>query len=301
MGKKETAVGKAPKPVSKSPSKVEEMTEKPAKKTKKVVKAPEFLEGAPKIMKRSTAEKFGMKKSEDADLLEKTSKIEAQLNEKDSSMELERVKVKRKSSDGTTNKSDESKIFMSLENEGDDNKPLTKDQKKRPRENTKKRGNRAVIKLSNIPHGFYENEMMGYFSQFGAVTNLKVYRSRKTGGLQGGAIVEFKYREVAEIVCETMNNYLMFDCILKCKILPDDKCYPKMFYGKINPKNPPIVKNRRELRASYNSDKTEEHIQKKKRKIAVEHQGANSKIEKDGYLIRTPDQLLTFCLAFSCP
>ena len=75
MTKKDTSVGKAltPKPVSKSPS---EFKEEATKKTKKVVRAPEFLEGAPKIMKKSTAEKFGMKKSEDADLIEKTSKIE---------------------------------------------------------------------------------------------------------------------------------------------------------------------------------------------------------------------------------
>jgi len=265
MTKKESSVGKAltPKPVSKSPSESKEMTEEATKKTKKVVRAPEFLEGAPKIMKKSTAEKFGMKKSEDADLIEKTSKIEAQLIEKDSSMELERVKVKRKSSDGTANKSDESKIFMSLENERNDNKPFTKDQKKRP---TIDRGDRAVIKLKNIPHGFYEDEMRAYFSQFGVVTNLKLFRSKKTGGSKGFAIVEFLYREVAEVVVETMNNYLMFDCILKCSIFPEEKCHPLMFHGQINPEYPPLMKKRSKSRQLHNQDKTEEENKKNKKR-----------------------------------
>ncbi len=70
---------KAPKPVTNLPTKVDETAEKPAKRAKKV-KAPEFVEGTPKIMKKSTVEKFGMKESEVADLVEKTKKIEAEVS-----------------------------------------------------------------------------------------------------------------------------------------------------------------------------------------------------------------------------
>lgn len=38
---------------------------------------------------------------------------------------------------------------------------------------------RGVIYLGHIPHGFYENEMRQYFSQFGTVTRLKLARSKK--------------------------------------------------------------------------------------------------------------------------
>lgn len=38
---------------------------------------------------------------------------------------------------------------------------------------------RGVVYLSHIPHGFYEEEMKSYFSQFGTVTRLKLYRSKK--------------------------------------------------------------------------------------------------------------------------
>lgn len=62
-------------------------------------------------------------------------------------------------------------------------------QKARKRENKKlkKQGivydeealKRGVIIIRNFPHGFYEAEMMKYFSQFGEVTRLKIARSRK--------------------------------------------------------------------------------------------------------------------------
>ena len=40
----------------------------------------------------------------------------------------------------------------------------------------------AVVYLGHIPHGFYEEEMNKYFSQFGTVTRLKLARSKKVCG-----------------------------------------------------------------------------------------------------------------------
>lgn len=37
----------------------------------------------------------------------------------------------------------------------------------------------GAIYLGHIPHGFYEKEMRGYFSQFGKVTRLRLFRSKK--------------------------------------------------------------------------------------------------------------------------
>ena len=89
--------------------------------------------------------------------------------------------------------------------------------------------NRGVVYISHIPHGFYEKQMREFFSQFGSVTNLRLGRSKKTGKSCGYAFVEFKYLEVATIVSESMNNYLMFDKILKCSVVPAEKCSPAMF------------------------------------------------------------------------
>ena len=40
----------------------------------------------------------------------------------------------------------------------------------------------------------------------------------QTGRSRGFAFVEFEYPEVAAIVAESMNNYLMFDKLLKCEL-----------------------------------------------------------------------------------
>lgn len=104
--------------------------------------------------------------------------------------------------------------------------------------------------IGHLPHGFYEKQLMAFFSQFGTVKHVRVSRSQKVGvwrkkkkaarsgvvhlwallitvlrlGLhalqtnrsRGYAFVEFEDEDVAEIARETMDNYLMFDKILKC-------------------------------------------------------------------------------------
>lgn len=66
-----------------------------------------------------------------------------------------------------------------------------------------------------MPHGFFEEQLRGYFSQFGAITRLRLARSTRTLGSKGYAFIEFRYPEVAEIAADAMNNYLMFKNIIK--------------------------------------------------------------------------------------
>lgn len=80
----------------------------------------------------------------------------------------------------------------------------------------------GIIYLGRIPHGFYEHEMRAYFSQFGAVTRLRLSRNKKTGHSKHYAFLEFADEDVAQIVADTMNNYLLFGHILKCKVVPRD-------------------------------------------------------------------------------
>lgn len=91
--------------------------------------------------------------------------------------------------------------------------------------------NPGVIFLSHIPAGFAEPQMKSYFEQFGDVIRLKLSRSIKTGNPKGYAYIEFAHKEVAEIVAEAMNGYLMFERILKCEVVPYDKLHKDTFKG----------------------------------------------------------------------
>lgn len=72
--------------------------------------------------------------------------------------------------------------------------------------------------MGHIPHGFYEEEMKSFFNQFGTVIKARVFRSQKTGRSKGYGFVQFKHPDVAKIVAETMNNYLMCNRLLKGKL-----------------------------------------------------------------------------------
>jgi nucleolar protein 15 len=89
----------------------------------------------------------------------------------------------------------------------------------------------GVIFLKHIPHGFYEDQMRAYFKQFGKVNVLRLSRSRKTGQSRGYAYVEFAEESVAKIAAEAMNNYLMFDKLLKCEYIPPEAVGPAWFAG----------------------------------------------------------------------
>ena len=83
--------------------------------------------------------------------------------------------------------------------------------------------------IGHLPHGFYEEEIKSYFSQFGRIVRIRLARSKKTGNYKGYGFVEFKDQEVAKIAAETMNNYLMFNKILKCHLIPKEKLNPLNF------------------------------------------------------------------------
>jgi nucleolar protein 15 len=84
--------------------------------------------------------------------------------------------------------------------------------------------------------------MKKYFSQFGRVKRLRLSRNKKTGASKHYAFVEFQSSEVADIVARTMDNYLLFGHILKCKFIPADQVHPDLFKGagerfKVDPRN----------------------------------------------------------------
>ncbi|XP_061710882.1 MKI67 FHA domain-interacting nucleolar phosphoprotein isoform X2 [Cydia pomonella] len=132
----------------------------------------------------------------------------------------------------------------------------------------KKRPDRGLVYLSHIPHGFYEHEMTQYFKQFGMVTNVRVIRSPRTGRSKGYAFVEFREPAVAEIVAETMNNYLMGKRLIKAAIIPPEKQKHKAFRKYWSTKNNPTAHRRIKERKAHNAEKTDaEHLKKAKKML----------------------------------
>jgi len=142
--------------------------------------------------------------------------------------------------------------------------------------------NRAVIYISHIPHGFYEKAMRAFFGQFGSVTNLRLGRSKKTGRSCGFAFVEFKYREVAEVVAESMNNYLMFDRLLKCSVVPKERTSKAIFRGKVKEQKPPGKMAMMKHKRLVNAVKCDETVQRRQVRQAKRVKKSMSKLEKAG-------------------
>ncbi|KAL4929562.1 uncharacterized protein BDV17DRAFT_261223 [Aspergillus undulatus] len=89
----------------------------------------------------------------------------------------------------------------------------------------------GVVYVGRIPHGFYEHQMKAYFTQFGEITRLRLSRNRLTGASKHYAFIEFASESVAKIVAATMDNYLMYGHILKCKYVPTEQVHPELWKG----------------------------------------------------------------------
>lgn len=99
--------------------------------------------------------------------------------------------------------------------------------KKKKKQSSKPR----VLYVGSLPHGFYESQMRSYFGQFGDVLRVKVSRNKKTGKSKHYAFVEFKHAEVAAIVAESMDNYLLGTHVLKVKLMRPEDVHPETFKG----------------------------------------------------------------------
>lgn len=88
-----------------------------------------------------------------------------------------------------------------------------------------------VLYIGHLPHGFYEKQLLGYFSQFGKVTRVRVSRSKKTAKAKHYAFVEFQHPEVARVAADAMDGYFLFTQKLVVKLMPASKVHPQLFVG----------------------------------------------------------------------
>ena len=87
----------------------------------------------------------------------------------------------------------------------------------------------GVIYVGHLPWGFLDDNLKKYFSQFGNITRIISPKSSKTGRSVGYAFIEFEDEETARIAAKTMNNYILFEKILKCSYVEDKKKYDRIF------------------------------------------------------------------------
>ena len=106
-----------------------------------------------------------------------------------------------------------------------------------------------VIYLGHLPHGFEEKEMKLFFKQFGDIKRVKLFRNKKTLRSRGYAFIEFIDSEIAKVVSEAMNGYMMHEKVLICNIVTKDKIHDGMFKG------PKRITNK-EIIASENTTET---------------------------------------------
>ncbi|KAG8691113.1 hypothetical protein FRC11_006686 [Ceratobasidium sp. 423] len=139
---------------------------------------------------------------------------------------------------------------------------------------------RGVLSLGQIPHGFYEDEMRAYFSQFGDVTRLRLSRNKKTGRSKHYGFIEFESASVAQIVSETMDNYLIMGNILQCKVIPKKQIHPELWVG-ANRKWRTIPRDRI-FRVQHNKHRTSEQRKRVEHKLLKKQEERQAKIRAAG-------------------
>ncbi|KAG2158001.1 uncharacterized protein EDB93DRAFT_1122584 [Suillus bovinus] len=139
---------------------------------------------------------------------------------------------------------------------------------------------RGVIYMGCLPHGFYEDQLKGYLSQFGDVTRLRISRNRKTGRSKHHGFVEFDSASIAQIVAETMDNYLLMGHILKCKMIPKEKVHPELWVG-ANKKWKAIPRDQI-VRKEHNKPRTQESIRKAEKRLIQRENERKRKLAEVG-------------------
>ena len=87
----------------------------------------------------------------------------------------------------------------------------------------------GVVYVGHLPWGFIDETLKKYFSQFGNITRIICPKSSKTGRSVGYAFIEFDDEETARIAAKTMDNYIIFEKILKCSFVEDKSKYDRIF------------------------------------------------------------------------
>lgn len=147
----------------------------------------------------------------------------------------------------------------------------------------------TVIYFGRLPNSMTEEPLRKYLAQFGDVSRLRLSRNRRTGASKHYAFVEFDDEDVARIVAETMDNYLIENRMLQAKVVPKDKVHPKMWVGA--DRKFKKVRHAEKHQDRHNAVRTQESREKAERKLLERQEKKKDKIKKqdidydfDGYV-----------------
>ncbi|KAI7227988.1 hypothetical protein KC330_g8134 [Hortaea werneckii] len=144
----------------------------------------------------------------------------------------------------------------------------------------------GIIYIGRLPHGFYEPQLRGYFSQFGEILHLRLARNRKSGKSQHYAFIEFASLAVAEIVAKSMDKYLLFGHILQVRIVPYEQVKENIFDGATR-RRKPVPRNRLEGRKLIHGREREVWDRKVERE-EKRRAGKQEKLKELGYEFEMP-------------
>ncbi|KAL5251458.1 hypothetical protein ACHWQZ_G016977 [Mnemiopsis leidyi] len=134
----------------------------------------------------------------------------------------------------------------------------------------------GVVYVGHIPQHFQEKEMRQFFEQFGDILKLRISRSKKTANSKGYAFILYENEEVAKIVANTMNDYILCGRLLKCQYIPMSRVHKDTFKGASRPFKKIDWQGR--AKAERNKVKTSEEQQKSVKRLLKKEQDRRRKI-----------------------
>ncbi|EPE35944.1 RNA-binding, RBD [Glarea lozoyensis ATCC 20868] len=166
---------------------------------------------------------------------------------------------------------------------------VTKAQKKALKKaNEEAKGDKpGVVYVGRVPHGFYEHEMREYFGQFGTILKLRLSRNKATGASKHYAFIQFASSVVAEIVAKTMDNYLMFNHIMKVKLVAEEAVPADLWKG-AGTRFKKIPRNRIEGR-KLKLPATEQMWDERAEKLQAKRAAKATKLKEIGYEFELPE------------
>eukprot|EP00697_Spironema_sp_BW2_P018044 gnl/Spiro4/9906_TR5256_c0_g1_i1.p1 gnl/Spiro4/9906_TR5256_c0_g1~~gnl/Spiro4/9906_TR5256_c0_g1_i1.p1 ORF type:complete len:150 (-),score=0.57 gnl/Spiro4/9906_TR5256_c0_g1_i1:58-507(-) len=123
--------------------------------------------------------------------------------------------------------------------------------------------------------------MKEFFTQFGEVVTVWMGRSKRTGKIKGYGFIEFESPEVAQIVAETMNNYILEGRKLVCEVAKLDKLKPttmRLPRGHINT----LKESRKNHMAEVQKPKSPAAVERATKKLVEKEKAREAKLKQLG-------------------